>query len=78
MGQAGWVGGGIYLQTLLQALKQSKSAGLKLSIIGENGFLSDNSEMSQLVDDVISYPSVKRWTSTWAKENASLRLRRRV
>lgn len=77
MGQTGWVGGGIYLQTLLQALKQSKSAGLNLSVIGENGFLSDNSQIRGLVDEVISYPSVKRWTSTWAKENASLRLRRR-
>jgi len=77
MGQTGWVGGGIYLQTLLQALKQSKSASLNISIIGENGFLSDNSHIRELVDDVISYPSVKRWTSTWAKESASLRLRRR-
>ena len=77
MGQTGWVGGGIYLQTLLQALKQSKGAGLNISIVGENGFLSDDSQIRELVDDVISYPSVKRWTSTWAKENASLRLRRR-
>ena len=77
MGQTGWVGGGIYLKTLLQALKQSKGAGLNISIVGENGFLSDNSQIRELVDDVISYPSVKRWTSTWAMESASLRLRRR-
>src|SRR4030095_1876008 len=77
MGQTGWVGGGIYLQTLFQALKQSKGGDLNISIIGENGFLSDNSQIRELVDDVISYPSVKRWTSTWAMESASLRLRRR-
>ncbi len=77
MGQTGWVGGGIYLQTLFQALKQSRGADLNISVVGENGFLSDNSQIRELVDDVISYPSVKRWTSTWAKESASLRIRRR-
>src|SRR5258705_1108659 len=77
VGPPGCVGGGIYLQTLFQALKQSRGADLNISVVGENGFLSDNSQIRELVDDVISYPSVKRWTSTWAKESASLRIRRR-
>ena len=79
MGQTRWVGGGIYLQTLFQALKQANSeggAGLNIGIVGENGFLSDDSQIRELVDDVISYPPVRRWTSTWARENVSLRLRR--
>jgi glycosyltransferase involved in cell wall biosynthesis len=77
MGQTSWVGGGIYLETLFQALKQTNGAGLSIGIVGENGFLSDHSQIRELVDDVISYPSVRRWTSTWARESVSLRLRRR-
>src|SRR6476620_5300972 len=77
MGQTGWVGGSVYLQTLFQALKQANRAELNISILGENGFLPENSPIRDLVDEVISYPAVRRWTSTWARESASLRLRRR-
>jgi glycosyltransferase involved in cell wall biosynthesis len=77
MGQAGWVGGSIYLQTLLQALRQSSDPSLHISIFGEKNSISDDSSIRGLIDDVIIYPSVRRWTSTWVMESASLRLRRR-
>src|SRR5436190_21898226 len=77
MGKSGWLGGGIYLQTVCQALKQTNGSAVTISLLAENGYPSDHAAICALVDDVITYPPLVRWTPTWAKERISLRLRRR-
>lgn len=71
---SGWTAGTVYLKTLFQALKSTKSSELEIGVIARSGEVSSHRNLCDLSDEVIVYPTIDKWTRAWVVHSLGTRL----